>query len=291
MKNLDFENEIRQQWDYWNNEGVILYQYETLTTRKIEYGDIELHLIHNACRDVYDRSTKAIDKPGSKKKPFADGSNPELAQTENNKFKIVGNRFACMQYQSVLVPVIEQTELNHQFLNASIQFALGHPNITLMYNSLGAGKTVPNQYWLLSFHQYETLDPKQPVYQSLGSVKGHHFYKRQEPCYMVVFDIENKLSQATEVLHHLISYVEQKNFNVFIFSNRIYFIPREDIEIPDGFENHRFGGLEMIGYFIMKSLDLLEAAKPEPLLKGIQQISFQEENQLKFEDFLLNKLA
>ena len=78
---------------------------------------------------------------------------------------------------------------------------------------------------------------------------------------MLAFDIHNEIHFAAEILYQLVSYMEQINFNIFVFSNRVYFIPRENIEIPAGYENHRFGGLEMIGYFIMKSLAALEAAE------------------------------
>lgn len=73
---------------------------------------------------------------------------------------------------------------------------------------------------------------------------------------------------------------------MFLFSNRAYFIPRENIEIPDGFENHRFGGLEMIGYFIMKSMDALETADPTKLFSAIRQISYQPAHQQSLETFL-----
>ena len=86
---------------------------------------------------------KSIDKVVKENKPFADGSNPELLRTADEQFKIIGNRFACMQYQSVLVPVETQNMITIQFLKASLRFAVDHPHLTLMYNALNAGKTVP----------------------------------------------------------------------------------------------------------------------------------------------------
>ena len=281
---------IREQWDFWNSEGAILYRPDTLTTRSVIQEGVKLHLIHNACRDVYDRSLKSIDKPIGNKTPFSDGTNPELARTADQQFKVLGNRFACMQYQSILAPVETQETLTSSFLGISLQFACANPELTLMYNAINAGKTVPHQYWLLSFSAYETLKRPLGTYQLLGMVSGLALYKCDVPCYMITFDISEDTAVAVEILCRLIGFMEQKNFNLFLFSNRAYFIPREDVEIPTGFENHRFGGLEMIGYFIMKSVETLESADPAMLLDGIRQISYDQTNQRRLERHLLHEL-
>lgn len=44
-------------------------------------------------------------------------------------------------------------------------------------------------------------------------------------------------TSAADLIYKLISYFSHKNFNLFIHSSHVYFIPREDIEIPDGFQN------------------------------------------------------
>lgn len=81
-----------------------------------------------------------------------------------------------------------------------------------------------------------------------------------------------------------------KNYNIFIYNGAVHFIPREDKEIPDGFGNHRFGGLEMIGTFIMKSEDEYNSVDPDKLLQGISQINFTAKNRKNIELFLISGL-
>lgn len=44
----------------------------------------------------------------------------------------------------------------------------------------------------------------------------------------------------------------------------------------------------MIGYFIMKSEEEFKLADPEKLVNGMRQISFRDENQERFEKYLLS---
>jgi hypothetical protein len=281
--------EIQTEWDYWNRSGVILYRSDTLTTKNVSYSGKNCYLIHNACRDVYDQSKKIIEKPRDKKQPFTDNSNPELTKTPDKYFKILGNKFACMQYQSILVPTMTQENITPKFLAHSLSFAYQNPSLTVMYNALNAGKTVPHQYWLVSFSEYKTLKKPDAYYKPLGKVSDHQIWKTDDPCYLITFEIDENVSKTVELLFSLTQYMQSKSFNIFLFANRVYFIPRENVEIPVGFEEHRFGGLEMIGYFIMKSLTALENANPEKLLSGIQQITYQVKNQELLESYLLQK--
>lgn len=283
-------DQIRKQWDQRNAEGAILYSADTLQMRTIRHKEAVLHLIHNACRDVYDRSPRSIDKPVGAQGPFSDGSNPELVRTDDRWFKVLGNRFACMQYQSILVPIETQAVLTPSFLEASLRFAIKHPALTLMYNAINAGKTIPHQFWLLSLHTYKTLEQALRGNRPLGIVRGLLLQKREAPCYMITFDIRGDSEVAADILYKLTCFMDHRDFNVFIFANHIYFIPRESIEVPVGFENHRFGGLEMIGYFVMKSAEALESADPVVLLGGIRQISYRPANQDRLERYLLHEL-
>ena len=284
---LNLEELIQRRWDQSNAEGLIVYSAETLRTRTIIHQDIPLYLIYNSSRDVYDRSQKSIDRPAGAQSPFSDGSNPELARTEDQTFKILGNRFACVRHQSILVPIETQEIITLVFLKKTLHFSIQHPQLTLLYNAINAGKTVPYQYWLLSFQNYETLIHPPNLYKLEGKIHGISLYKRETPCYMIAFDISENIETVSEILFKLINFMEHKNFNMFVFSNRVYFIPRENLEIPAGFENHRFGGLEMIGYFVLKSAEAFESADPIDLIDGIHQISYKQAHQHHLEKYLL----
>jgi hypothetical protein len=281
-----FENQIKTTWEEANASGQILFRSDTLTTRDVPYEGTSFHLIHNACRDVYDKATKAIDKPAAPAKPFADGSNPELAVTEDGWFRVVGNRFACVRYQCVLVPVQPLEAFTPEFLEAALRFAEAHPTLTLMYNALGAGKTVPAQFWLLSFARYDALVNFPAGGQSLCTSHGLNVFARREPCYALRFDFGGKIGESAAVLLDLVRYMGGRNFNIFLYDRHAVFIPRENIEIPSGFAGHRFGGLEMLGCFVMKSLDALQTADPAALLRGMREIGYTPENQQKLEAFL-----
>lgn len=286
MNELDLEACIRDQWDEANSAGQILFRFDTLTTKDVLYQGTRFHLIHNACRDVYDKGTKAIDKPAAPARPFADGSNPELAVTEDGWFRVVGNRFACVRYQCVLVPVQPLEEFTAGFLEAALRLAESHPSLTLMYNALGAGKTVPAQFWLLSFAQYDALVNLPTGCQMLCTSHSLDVFARREPCYALQFDFGGKIRESAAVLLSLAEYMGGRNFNIFLYDRHAVFIPRESIEIPSGFEGHRFGGLEMVGCFVMKSLDALQSADPAALLRGIHEIGYSPDNRQKLEDFL-----
>lgn len=281
-----FEGLIRTRWDQANAAGKILYRSDTLTTQTIEQGGITLHLLHNACRDAYDQSTKSIDKPASRTVPFYDGFNPELARTADGRFKILGNKFACQQYQCILVPTEPQEVLTAEFLGTSLRLATEHPFLTFIYNALNAGKTVPQQYWLVSFHAYHPFDGFEAHLSLLGTVHGILVQKRDVPCYMLTLPLSGDIQSATAILMRLVDYMQAKSFNLFLYGNHAFFIPREDVEIPVGFENHRFGGLEMIGCFVMKSAGALQSVDPDVLLQGIREISYQPASQKRLETYL-----
>jgi hypothetical protein len=282
----NFEELVKARWDEANAAGLILYRSDTLSTRNLEHEGMTFHLVHNACRDVYDRSPKSIDQPASLV-PFSDGANPELVSTADGRFKVVGNRFACLRYQCVLVPVEPVAELTDDFLAASLHFAAEHPGLTLMYNALGAGKTVPHQYWLLSFSHYAPLANFSGSCELLGTSSGLALLRRRQPCYALTFGFDGRVDVATALLSLLSGYMGGRNFNLFLHARQAVFIPREEIEVPPGFTNHRFGGLEMIGCFVMKSAEALNIADPAALLEGIRAISYRPERQQALETFLL----
>jgi len=284
-----FEDLLKTKWNEANESGQITYRADTLSTRRLEHEGTALHLIHNACRDAYDRSVKAIDRPAAQAKPFAGGSNPELAETNDGRFKVVGNRFACVQYQCILVPKEPVEELTEEFLAASLEFAAAHPTLTLMYNALGAGKTVPQQFWLLSFAHYDLLADFMTGGEPAGTFQGLDLVRRKEPCYAVGFDFGGRVGDATLLLSRLNQQVGGKNFNMFLFNRRAAFIPRRPIETPTGFEGHRFGGLEMLGHFIMKSFEALDQADASQLLAGIREIGLKPEEQARFEAEMIPK--
>jgi hypothetical protein len=107
--------------------------------------------------------------------------------------------------------------------------------------------------------------------------------RRKTPCYLIAFDFSNRVATAARFLFRLSEYLEFKNFNIFLHANRAFFIPRRNIETPTGFDGHRFGGLEMIGYFVMKSAESLMTADPAKLIGGIREIAFGPEEQREFE--------
>ena len=124
----EFEDLVKSRWDEANASGHILFRADTLSVRQVLHDGVPFHLLHNACRDVYDRSPKAVDRPVSPATPFSDGSNPELAQTPDGRFKVLGNRFACLRYQSILVPVETTEVLTEDFIAASLCFAPTTPS-------------------------------------------------------------------------------------------------------------------------------------------------------------------
>lgn len=280
---LHLEQLIKQRWDQANAEGKILYRVDTLTTRSIEHEGITLQLVHNGCRDLYDHSTKSIDKPVSNATPFYDVSSVELARTADGCFKVLGNTFACIQYQCILAPSEPQHSLTTDFLKSSLRFASEHPSLTLMYNAINAGKTVPQQYWLLSFHRYDIFHNVDKNSYDLGMIQGIPVTKHDIPCYMLTLPFSDNIHSMAILLFRLSNYVEFKNFNLFLYDNKAFFIPRENMEIPMGFPNHRFGGLEMIGCFVMKSIEALQIADPITLFNAIQEISYKPLKQSKFE--------
>lgn len=269
---------IQNNWDKANGNGDILYRDDTLTEKDVPYGDITFHLIHNECRDAHDQTLK-------KAAPVKE-VNPEVARTEDGWFKIEGRRVSCMRYQSALVPVEPLDELTEPFLEALCRFALEHPSLTLMYNGLGAGKTVLAQFCLVSFSRYDALVGFNDQSEPLCRARGFEIARRLEPCYALSFKFTGEASKAAVLLFRLAKYMEERNFNFFLFDETAFFIPRENVEIPTGFDNHRFGGLEMLGCFVMKSVQALHSADPEKMLRGIREISLKPERQSGLEAFL-----
>lgn len=278
------EERIKAAWDRENAAGVIRFRGDTLRLRTIRQDGLELTLIHNACRDEYDRRVHQL--PASGRAALQESDNPELARSADGYFTILGNRFACLRYQCLLVPVVLTPELSLEFFTRSLRFAAAHPGLTLMYNAVNAGKTMPGQYWLLSFHPVANLGPGPHPPGTVARIQGLHLARRQSPCYLLQFRFEAKLEQAARILMTLVDYMEGRNFNIFLAQYQAFFIPRQDLEIPAGFDGHRFGGLEMLGTFVMKSAVALEEADTGQLLQGIRQITYSAEKQKQLEAYL-----
>jgi hypothetical protein len=284
---MNLETEIKIRWDLKNTEGNILYKLETLKTRELNYEDFTIHLIHNSCRDVYDKISKNISHHKNEDCPFCGNSELELKKTSDQFFRILGNRFACIQYQSILVPVVHQEVITQDFLKVSLEFSKNHPQLTLMYNAAQAGRTVSHLYWIISFQEYKILTQPGIKHFSLCEINGTLIQTRKIPTYMIEFDLKDITSTA-DLLYTIISHLSHKNFNMFLHLNRVYFIPRENIEVPNGFHDHRFGGLEMIGYFIMKSEEEFKSMDTKKVIRGMEQIALRAENQERLEKYLIS---
>lgn len=285
-KHLTLEERIKAAWDRENAAGVILYRGDTLRLRTITSDGMELHLIHNACRDGYDRSAKPLDQSNGAVPAGDSGADPELARSEEGNFIILGNRFACLRFQCLLRPAVLTPELSRDFFAASLRFAGAHPALTLMYNGVNAGKTMPGQYWLLSFHTYDSLANGNHRNGTVAHIRGLLLERRQSPCYLLRFRFEENVEKAARILMALVKFMEGRNFNIFLARHQAYFIPREDLEIPDGFDHHRFGGLEMLGTFVMKSAAALEEADGAHLVQGIRQVSYGAGKQHRLEAYV-----
>lgn len=281
------ENIIKDEWNKKNSENILFYSPETLKKRTIHSGYTPLYLIHNSIRDVYDRLSSDHSKHQVQLCPFCGILDNEILKICDDKLRILGNKFACMQYQSIVVPQEHIEILTEEYLNYIITFAFQHPTLTFLYNADNAGKAVKHCYWLMSFYEYEPLREPFDKATLLYSSKDFSILKREIPSYRVEFEVSDK-ENIVNLIMKTVSFVENKNFNLFIYANRIYFIPRENIETPDGFNQHRFGGMEMIGYFIMKSKKDFESVDSQKLLTGINQISYNKSNQEKFESYILS---
>lgn len=285
-----FQSQLKEKWNNKNSQGIILFRADTLNIRTLLHKNITLHLVHNSSRDLYDNSPRNLQTSEKEMCPFCGELDNELFSTHDGRFRILGNKFACMQYQSLLVPIRHQEVLNLETLQWVLEFAFAHPEIVLLYNSANAGKTVSHFYWLMSFYPYETLVNSD--YRGIEIYKAENIsiFRRLIPSYALEIQIKDS-GKVVGLLFKLIEFMAHKNYNLFIYNNTVFFIPRENKDIPEGFGNHRFGGLEMIGTFIMKSITEYLSADPEKLLSGISQINYKEENQKKIETFLLFELS
>jgi hypothetical protein len=284
----EFEARLKEAWDHAAAEGRILHRTDTLTTRTIEANGTTLVLLHNACRDEYDRTVQARGV-GADLPSLTRTDDPELLRVDET-FVVRGNRFACVRYQSIMSPIEPITEVTQGFIRTSLDFANRHPGLMLMYNALGAGKTVSNQFWLLSLRAYDNL---LRLLRQASAVAGLEHTATQishEPCYTLNFATEPDVDLAATLIHELIAYMGNRNFNIFLHDKRAVFIPREDVEVPPGFGTHRFGGLEMIGCFVMKSADALQLADGPRLVDGIHAIRYRPEHQAVLEPWLHSRL-
>jgi hypothetical protein len=280
------EVRIQEAWDERNVAGVITYRAETLRTKKLTYAGLLLEIISNSSRDAYDRAPKMVEDR-TMLCPFCEDSTLELARSADGFFRILGNRFACMRYQSILAASDHQEELDADFLRRSIQFALCHPRLTLLYNAPNAGRTVPHAAWLLSFHNYEGLTRYTGELSVAGRIGDLLVLRRERPAYTFEVELSPHPADANVFLLKLASRSAQRDFNIFLHAGRAFFIPRQSIETPNGFENHRFGGLEMIGCFVMKAGRDFLLAEPKRLVRGIAEISLHSTRQAHLESTLL----
>jgi hypothetical protein len=281
-----FVDELCLAWDQAAAAGRILHTSETLTVRTVPAGSQTLKLLYNSCRDAYDRRLR--EQGETRALPaLPQTQDPELLRTAEG-FVVRGNRFACVRYQSLLAPAEPLDDMTPAFIAASLAFAQRHPALTLMYNALGAGKTVASQFWLLSVSPYENLRQLLHRAQPRGIADGGvPVSVAHEPCYAITFDVQTRPDAAAALLHALASSMGKRQFNIFLHEHQAVFIPREPIEVPAGFEHHRFGGLEMIGCFVMKSADALNAADADHLSAGIRQISYSRPRQERLEAWLV----
>jgi len=284
-----FQSQLKERWDDKNKQGIILFRSDTLKTKTITQGNVMLQLVHNSSRDVYDKSVPKSAPPQKKTCPFCGELDNELLTIAKQNLRILGNKFACMQYQCLLVPLQHQETLTQENLKGILEFAFNNPEIVFLYNSPNAGKTVPHLYWLMSFHPYQNLTDDVCQGERIHKTDNITISRRFIPSYSLEIKSAD-WHQISELLYKLIEFMGHKNYNIFIYNGAVHFIPREDKEIPDGFGNHRFGGLEMIGTFIMKSEDEYNSVDPDKLLQGISQINFTAKNRKNIELFLISGL-
>jgi hypothetical protein len=199
---------------------------------------------------------------------------------------VLGNRFACVRHQCLLVPTEPTAELTEDFLAASLRFAAEHPDLTLLYNALGAGKTVPHAFWLLSVARYAPLADPGAGAEPAGRAHGLALGRWRQPCYALTFRFAERDGAAAALLARLAAFLDGRHFNLFLHAGHAVVIPRAPVEVPPGFGTHRFGGLEMIGCFVMKSAEALAAADPAALHAGIAAVSYPPEHQAALEAFL-----
>lgn len=273
---------LKYAWDEANARGDITFRADTLREKQLAYSGLIFDVIQNSTRDVYDRAAR-LPAPPAGDCPFCGDLNPVLAQTSDGFFRVLGNRFACIRYQCILVAAEHQTNLDEQSITHAVGFALSHPELTLLHNSPHAGQAVPHTAWLLSVKHYDALDRHPEDLAVIGSRAGIMIQRRTRPAYRIEFDLPGDAAAGASILASLAARTNHRNFNIILSRRRAYFIPREPVEVPAGFDGHRFGGLEMIGYFVMKSESDFHNADARRLAGGIAEISLLPSHRAEFE--------
>jgi hypothetical protein len=258
---------IKKAWDQANVSGEILWRADTLQMRQVDVEGIKVEIIYNSVRDAYDGSVKTIDLPQVLDDPFA--HNPLLAETE--AFKLYGNPFSCMQYQCILVPRDVNKPLGSALIRDFTAVAEAMPELRILYNGLGAGKTVPNEFTLMSLHDYPGLFIKATrsvlSRAEVGIVSAGGAYR-------LVFPLDPELLWTLCDAGH--------PFNFLLHDGLVTFIPRKPIEAPLE-PSYRFGGLEMIGTFVVKSREQFDAANAALLWQAAASVCLDERERTDLE--------
>ena len=267
--------QMKRAWDQANVRGEILWRADTLRTRTVNLDGVPVEIVHNAVRDAYDLSPKTIDRAQAPDDPFA--HNPLLLETK--AFKFYGNPFSCMQYQCILVPHDTRTPLNLDFVHNLVAVAQAKPELRILYNGLGAGKTVPHEFALLSLHHYPGLavEPSRdlPSHPAVGIVTSGGTYR-------FVFPLDHQLLWTLCAAQH--------PFDFILHDGLATFIPRKPIEAPLE-KSYRFGGLEMIGTFIVKSREQFDTAEPSTLWQAAVSVCLDEMERSGLEQWLAQQIG
>ena len=96
-----------------------------------------------------------------------------------------------------------------------------------MYNALGAGKTVPHQFWLLSFSSYASLADFADHCDAIGASHGIQLLRRRDPCYALYFRFAGRINAAARLLVQFCDYVAGRNFNLFLYAHQAVLILRK----------------------------------------------------------------
>jgi len=252
--------QIKRAWDEANRVGEILWRADTLMTKAVAHRGLQMEVVYNSVRDSYDKSVKAIDRPSAPDDPFA--HNPLLAESE--VFRLYGNPYSCMRYQFILVPKLTRTSLSVEFISELVAMARVMPSLRVLYNGRGAGKTIPQEFGLVSLHDYPGLSV--PPGRTLACRPSVSIVTAAG-VYRLVFPLDHELLWAMCRIGH--------PFDFILHDGRATFIPRKPIESPVD-PSHRFGGLEMIGTFIVKSREQFHSADVGALWEGVVSISLDD---------------
>lgn len=265
--------QMKDAWDAANNSGRIFWRADTLQIRCVYVDGLGVEIVYNSVRDAYDRSVKAIDRPQTSDDAFS--HNPLLLETE--AFKLYGNPFSCMRYQCILVPHDAKTPLGLSFIGDLIAVAEAMPELRLLYNGLGAGKTVPQEFALISLHDYPGLLAKPirnlSVRPDIGVVAAGGAYR-------FVLPLNPELLWTLCECGH--------PFDFLLHDGLVTFIPRKPVETPLE-PSYRFGGLEMIGTFIVKSQEQFDTADASRLWHAAVSVCLDETERAAMESQIVKE--